>query len=162
LTAINVAVYYPGGMTCFGEGRIQRNTVVSNFNQSLLVDGAAGILAMGGPDLVISNNLVAHNTGHGGRGIGIVCAPCRLECNDAWGSDASDFQLWESDTTGMRNFSADPLFCGPSSGDYTIGRGSPCAPDNPRGCGRIGARSVACGITSSVRATWGRVKARYR
>lgn len=40
---------------------------------------------------------------------------------------------------------ADPLFCSPPAGDFTLAQASPCAPPNsPAGCGLIGALGVGC------------------
>jgi predicted outer membrane repeat protein len=68
-------------------------------------------------------------------------------------------------TDGGGNFSADPLFCDPSSGDFTLAADSPCLPGNhPTGwdCGLIGALGEGCGPVSLTPQTWARVKARYR
>jgi hypothetical protein len=60
------------------------------------------------------------------------------------------------------NFSADPLFCGPSADDYTLRQDSPCAAPGPTGCGTIGAEPVVCSPTSLEKASWGKIKSHFR
>ncbi len=83
------------------------------------------------------------------------------ECNDIWGNGldyAEEIAHWLG-TNG--NFSADPLFCSPSGGDYHLSTLSPCAPAN-NDCGlQIGALPVACETTATRSASWSAVKSLY-
>ena len=63
---------------------------------------------------------------------------------------------------GPTNFSADPLFCDPDNGDFTIRSNSPCAPPGVTGCGLIGALGVGCGPVSVEPLSWGGIKGKYR
>ena len=63
------------------------------------------------------------------------------------------------------NFSADPLFCDPDNGDFTLSSQSPCLPGNhPDGadCGLIGALGQGCDPVSVEPETWAGIKSRYR
>ena len=63
------------------------------------------------------------------------------------------------------NFSADPLFCAPEQGDFTLSSQSPCLPGNhPDGvdCGVIGALGEGCGPASIDAESWAGIKSRYR
>jgi predicted outer membrane repeat protein len=73
-----------------------------------------------------------------------------LQCCDLFGNEGGD---WVGCIAGLLgtagNISADPLFCDPQGGDFTLNAASPCAPENsPAGCGLIGALPVACGMTA--------------
>lgn len=83
------------------------------------------------------------------------------DCNDIWGNGLdypAEIAHWLG-TYG--NFSADPLFCSPSGGDYHLSSLSPCAPDNNE-CGlQVGALPVACETTATAPASWGAIKSLY-
>ena len=57
---------------------------------------------------------------------------------------------------------ADPLFCDPVNGEFTVDGASPCLPQNSNGCGLIGAHWQGCGVVSVDPSTWGQVKAQFR
>jgi hypothetical protein len=62
-------------------------------------------------------------------------------CNDIFQSGKAHYlNCTEPDS----DFHADPLFCDPAGGDYTLFETSPCAEDNSGGCGTVGARGPAC------------------
>jgi hypothetical protein len=71
-----------------------------------------------------------------------------LSCCDIYANIEGDWVGCIAAQQGMNgNFSANPLFCDTSNGDFTIRASSPCAPGNsPPGCGLIGALPVACGV----------------
>jgi hypothetical protein len=87
-----------------------------------------------------------------------------LLCNDSFGNGSN----WTGfpDPTGVGgNFSADPLFCDPDGGDFTLSSQSPCLPGNhPDGadCGLIGALGKGCGTVGVEAETWAGIKSRYR
>jgi hypothetical protein len=148
---------FGGGI--FGGGiLIANNTIVGNYNNNNFTHGA-GIRVVT-TIAVIRNNLVALNRGLPGWSSGAgIQAPGPVHCNDSWGNEGPDYLL--SDTSGQGNLSVDPLFCNPSSGDYSINAASPCAP-GAGACGLIGALEPGCGVTPASRATWGRLKSMYR
>ncbi len=60
------------------------------------------------------------------------------------------------------NLGADPLFCAPGSGDFTLSVESPCLPaNNPWGV-LIGAFGEGCSTTPLDSESWGRIKGFYR
>jgi hypothetical protein len=108
----------------WGVGDIVGNT----FAQSRLIIGGVGPAT---PKL--TGNIFSQTRISCGEG----AAPT-FTCNDSW---QSTYEGICSNPTGTdNNFSADPLFCDPSSRNYGLLPGSPCLPENsPAGCGLIGA-----------------------
>jgi len=73
-----------------------------------------------------------------------------LTCCDVYGNAGGDWTgcIAGQDTVN-NNLWADPLFCEPESGDFSLRRDSPCAPDDsPAGCGLIGAEGVGCALAA--------------
>jgi hypothetical protein len=60
------------------------------------------------------------------------------------------------------NLNADPLFCDPDNGDYSLAANSPCLPENNDWGVLVGALGEGCGPISRLHETWTRIKARYR
>lgn len=91
---------------------------------------------------------------------GVGAANLTISCSDFHGNRGGDWGKgidWQLGLAG--NFSANPYFCSPGTGDYTLAADSPCLPGNhPQGweCGTIGAYGVGCppltGVPSSARA----------
>jgi len=159
----NWADSFGAGIYIGGDSRVVGNTIVRNYNYNGFPHGAG--IQVNGPHPLISHNIVAYNGGRNGSGAGIRCfggtEMATLECNNCWGNDYADYMLTAAcDTTGGRNFSLDPVFCG--TADYGLSSSSPCAPGSPLGCGLIGALGVACGGTPTRRSSWGRLKVLYR
>ena len=76
------------------------------------------------------------------------------------------YPLWgdciESQLGSFGNISADPLFCDPDMGDYSLDATSPCSPEYNSECGGMGAWPVACGgATPTIRLSWGSLKNRF-
>jgi hypothetical protein len=71
-----------------------------------------------------------------------------LVCCNLDGNAGGDWVGCIADQYGVNgNFSADPLFCDPPSGDFALATDSPCAPENSPGeCGLIGAWPVGCDV----------------
>jgi hypothetical protein len=61
----------------------------------------------------------------------------------------------------LANLALDPLFCDPSSADYTLQDCSPCAGAAHDGTD-IGAYGIACACTAVRKTTWGALKAMFR
>jgi hypothetical protein len=105
--------------------------------------------------------------GRGGPAVacGQSGASVTLSCSDVRANEGGD---WVDCVAGQEaargNFSADPLFCDPDAGDFTLAANSPCLPGNHPGgadCGVIGAWGEACPPTSVEPTTWGAIKARF-
>lgn len=84
------------------------------------------------------------------------------DCNDIWGNSTGDWIDELAQWYGVNgNFSADPLFCSPSSDDFHLSSISPCAPEH-NSCGlQIGALPVACETTGVDERSWGEIKSLY-
>ena len=151
-----------GGGIYGGGDEIRNNTIVGNFLNNPFPNGG-GMRLMARP--LVTNNIVAGNYGGGINVVGEGFFTPRLECNDSWGNKGGDFLLFQgADTTGARNFSADPLFCDPRMQDFRIDPSSPCAAEGSSGCGLIGAYPIGreCSVTVTRRFTWGQLKRLYR
>jgi len=57
---------------------------------------------------------------------------------------------------------ADPLFCSPETGDFTVDANSPCIPGHVANCGLIGLYGEGCGTISLDPTSWGKIKSLYR
>jgi hypothetical protein len=113
--------------------RIESNTIIG-------VD-TFGIRGQLGSTPIIRNNIVAF-----GDGVGVFCEVpgAIIECNDVVGHPLDFDGNCEPDAT---NFAADPLFCDPTGGNYSLRDDSPCAPGNHPGgeaCGLVGALGIGC------------------
>ncbi len=89
-------------------------------------------------------------------------ATLTVACTDVWGNALGDWvgclAAWEGTDA---NLSADPLFCDPDAGDYSIRSDSPCTSASS-GCGLFGAIDVGCEPTAVRAETWSGIKSRYR
>ena len=102
-----------------------------------------------------------------GAAISCYISTAILACCDIYSNADGDWTFCIADQYGVDgNFSADPLFCDPDLGDFTLHSNSPCAPGNhPDGaaCGLIGALGVGCGPTTATEQTsWGEIKSMFR
>lgn len=96
----------------------------------------------GGPGPRLEGCIVAGTPG----GRALACADERLliSCSDFWGNAHGDWSPPFAGQLGQRgNLQADPLFCRPQEGDYSLGLDSPCRPEQTL-CGWMGARRGPC------------------
>lgn len=114
-------------------------------------------------DMAVSNTIISSGSG----GLPVECyftgSIPTLTCCDIVGNAGGDWVGCIADQRGTDgNISADPLFCDPAAGDFTLRVGSPCLPgDDPEegACLLIGAREEGCtGPTAAGRVSWGRLK----
>jgi Right handed beta helix region len=155
-----------GGGIEWSAAIIQGNTIIANYiNNPIFKHGAGLQISYGMP--MIENNIVVFNHGPAAKwtGVGIKSdsddGVTVLRCNDVWGND-QDYELFGSyDTTGLGNFSADPIFCDFETGTFELSASSPCAEDNSNACGPIGAYPVGCDIVPTEKITWGKLKRIY-
>jgi hypothetical protein len=116
----------------------------------------------------VSNILRLERTiiAHGASGAAVHEAGPRhpvILCTDVFGNAGGDWVSGIGPFLGENgNFSADPLFCGPESENFTLQSNSPCAPPGVTSCGLVGALPVGCGPISTVASTWARIKSKYR
>ena len=83
--------------------------------------------------------------------------PFAIHCSDlvgGWTGCAADWLGVEG------NIDADPMFCDPAAGDFTLHASSPCYAINS-GCGTMGAYDVGCGSTGVDDASFSAIKALY-
>jgi serine protease len=111
----------------------------------------------------IARNVIATNRTGGVYGDAVAAHV--ISCNDVWGNSAGpggDYSGHIGDQTGLNgNISENPLFCGATEGDFSLGTGSPALSQE---CGAMGAlEEPGCAAPVSVRtATWGGIKSFYR
>lgn len=110
-------------------------------------DNCQGMLLLEQCSPTLGNTIIARST----QGAAVVCGPAcypTLGCCDIFGNAGGDWTDCIADQLGVNgNFSADPLFCEPDSGDFRISQHSPCEPGHS-GCGLVGADSIGCSVTS--------------
>lgn len=142
------AVYLGGG-----SGTVTGNTFVD-----LHQVGAGGVVLTADAmpfGLGFSNNIVAHTSGAPVFEFNVAYT---LDCNIFWdNADGIGAPLGPTDRI------ADPQFCDPDNGDYTLQATSPCLPELSLGCGQIGALGPGgCATVSLTPKSWARIKAGFR
>jgi len=122
-----------------------------------------GLYSYRGSDPQIENTILALSA----EGEAVSCvnqSTATLQCANVYGNAGGDWVGCIADQHGQNgNFSADPLFCDPENGDFTLCADSPCAA--AAGCGLVGAFGIgcdACGEISVEHTTWGGIKSLFR
>ena len=125
-------------------------------------DAPLGTIIMSEWHLLLENTIIAF--GNGGPAISTERG-VTLTCSDLFGNEGGDWVGPYADQLGLNgNISADPLFCDPPGGDFTLSGSSPCAPfsePNPE-CDLVGAHPVGCGGTAVRPSSWSGVKGLFR
>jgi predicted outer membrane repeat protein len=152
-----------------GEARISDCTMVDNSagqGSALFIDGPSppdppfGVTTVtrctiaynhAGPSMALQNPVILSRSiiAFGDDGEAFTCTGnglAALSCTDVFGNAGGDWTGCISDQLGINgNFAADPRFCAPFAGNFTLAANSPCAPANsPAGCGTIGNEPVGC------------------
>jgi predicted outer membrane repeat protein len=157
----NGAHNFGGGIAIFGSDPLFTNcTITENFVD--FPQNGGGLYVGSSITPRLENTIISFSPL--GEAIAIV-GPDEpvLVCCDIYGNAGGDWTDEIADNVGVDgNFSADPLYCDPDNGDFTIQSASPCAPPGATGCGLIGALPVGCGPVSVEPETWAGIKARYR
>jgi hypothetical protein len=82
---------------------------------------------------------------------------------DIFGNEGGDWIGTIAERLGADgNFSAPPLFCEESEGDYRLQNDSPCSPEHSEGGVLVGASPVGCYVSAVEPATWGAIKQAFR
>ncbi|MFH1279973.1 MAG: hypothetical protein ABIK65_16540 [Candidatus Eisenbacteria bacterium] len=120
----------------------------------------------GGESPVIARSIIALGQVGGAIYCDGYATVLDIGCTDLRGNEGGDWTGCIADQYGVNgNFSADPLFCDPDLGDFTLRSDSPCLPGNhPDGadCGLIGAFVEGCeGSISTEYMSWGGLKAMF-
>lgn len=160
----NSAADAGGGVYCFISSPAVSNCTFSG-NQA---SEGAGLYCDTYSSCALENTIIAFSMQ--GEAVGCIDdAYVTITCSDVYGNAGGDWVGCIADQCGVNgNISADPLFCDPENGDYSISEYSPCAPAySPTGCGLIGAHGVGCSLTPVAGprwedVTWSSVKALYR
>jgi hypothetical protein len=122
-------------------------TLYGNF----ISGGAGGNIALLNAALVMNNTIVSFSK----HCMELNCAAVYCEGSCEADLHCCDiFEIaggnWVGPIEGQQNISgnlcADPRFCDPQNGDFTLHASSPCIPVNNQDCGLIGARPRGCGI----------------
>ena len=95
----------------------------------------------------------------GSQAIRVSGGSLESQCNVFWDNPDG---IGDGYTPGPTDIIADPLFCDPAAGDFTVAADSPCLPANSGPCGLIGALGQGCGAVAVEGVSWGSIKAMYR
>lgn len=133
-------------------------------NTASFAGGAGGVYVDGDDTTAnVSNCIISFSP----QGQGIIDESTKgwpPSCTNVFGNAGGDWPGGSPPGSGDGDFSADPLFCGPESGDFTLSSQSPCLPGNhPDGvdCELIGALGEGCGPVGVEAETWAGIKDRY-
>ena len=119
----------------------------------------AGTIVAGAGTEITRNVFVGETHGFGVRwytGVGTH------SCNVFWANTGGPVG---GGALGPGDVVAEPGFCDPNAGDFTLSADSPCLPGHhPDGadCGLIGAFGEGCGPVTVEQESWGAVKSQYR
>jgi hypothetical protein len=143
-----------------GYATIRNCTMLANQVTAL---GGGAFQVLMDPTAESDHNIVAGTIG----GAGVDCRDGgTFRCSDIWNNEGGDYSGWLCGISGSYgDFSKDPLFCDPETGDLGLREGSPCLPGSHGSgvpCGLVGARGLGCNLVPVLPMTWGRLKALYR
>ncbi|MCK4414807.1 MAG: C10 family peptidase [Candidatus Eisenbacteria sp.] len=131
-----------GGLACHDHATlwIDHSTIVENH-----AGAGGGLHAEWYATANLDNTIIAFSPG----GAAVTCgvgSSVTLGCCDLFGNVGGDWTGCIAAQAGIDgNLEADPAFCAPAAGDFTLMNTSPCAAEHaPPGCGRIGANDVGC------------------
>jgi hypothetical protein len=141
-----------GGMSGTGQPFVIRNNTF--FGNYKIQNPAAGSAVKATTFALFENNIVVGSEG----GAAIAASNgISTDCNVYWDNPVGvGIPLAPTDRE------VDPLFCDPGAYDLTLRTGSPCLPQDPLGCGLIGALGQGCGPISIEGKSWGAIKVLYR
>ena len=133
-----------GGALCAFQSTISAGWCTFSENRS---DSAGVFYGFGNSSISMQRSILAFSP----TGPAIACGfegTADLICCDVFGNAGGDWVGCLEAQNGVHgNFAADPLFCDPPNGDFTLARGSLCASENsPFGCGPVGAWPVGCDV----------------
>ncbi|MCA9728748.1 MAG: FlgD immunoglobulin-like domain containing protein [Candidatus Eisenbacteria bacterium] len=147
-------------------------TFVNNSGSSVMIGGSPHISGSTFADNVasssvlalrngttLSNTIIAHNEG---KAVGCFETDFTIVCCDIFDNIGGDWIDCIADKLGVDgNISAEPLFCDPTNGDFTLAESSPCAPESNPDCGLIGAWPATCPPACTLELTPGRITTYY-
>jgi predicted outer membrane repeat protein len=135
---------------------VEGNTFHNN-SQPLDWPNGGSSVVLAGDTNIFRLNVVSSSLGDQAvsRQMGTVVTGCNVYWNNPLGN-TSGFSLDPTDVV------ADPLFCGPETGHFTVNEGSPCLPPNNPCRELIGAWGKGCGTVSVESRSWGSIKGIFR
>ncbi|MBN1884346.1 MAG: T9SS type A sorting domain-containing protein [Candidatus Krumholzibacteriota bacterium] len=134
-----------GGM--YLRGNVQATFTGCSVAGNTTTGGGGAVSVLVNADPVFENCLLAYD--HDGPGVHVdETSTASFSCSDIYGNAGGD---WTGSIAGQLgvsgNISENPLLCGLSTGDLTVGDSSPCLPAG-NSCGvQIGAHGEGCSIT---------------
>ncbi len=133
----NVGSTYSGGISCYYSSPILENcTFFGNAASSSSYGGGMDCFSS---SPTLENCIIAFSP----SGMAVSCysgSEPVLVCCDIYGNAGGDWVGCIAALYGVNgNFSMDPLFCDPETGDFTLRDDSPCLPENNSCCELIGA-----------------------
>ncbi|MBD3335370.1 MAG: hypothetical protein GF355_07620 [Candidatus Eisenbacteria bacterium] len=141
IIAGNTAAGFGGAIFAWG------NSLASITSSTLYGNAApygAGIMVEEFSGSTVENSIIAFQVS--GSAVDCGFGEVTLSCSDVYGNAGGDWVGCIESQYGVDgNISADPLFCDPAGGDFTIDADSPCEPGHS-GCGLIGALEVGCAV----------------
>jgi hypothetical protein len=154
----NHAVGLPGAaLTLGGHGNVIENNTVVHSVHSFPGLGGSAIGFINSTGNMLRNNIIAFSSGS--PAVGVTNGSVTSQCNVFWENadgNGDGFVLGPTDRE------VDPLFCDPDAPDWRLREGSPCLPEDPSGCGLIGAFPQGCGVIGIEGVSFGEIKNRYR
>jgi len=143
-----------GGLSAFSSPLIvHNNTFFGNYKTTNIAGGSAAYFAPPTSGAFESNIVSGSHGGPAVENLGTMSTNCNVFWDNAQGIGVP---LAPTDRV------VDPLLCDPAIYDLTLRTGSPCLPNDPLGCGLIGALGQGCGAVSVESKSWGKIKGLYR
>jgi parallel beta-helix repeat protein len=149
-----------GGMICSGSSFPTLAGCTLSGNQA---DYGGGMSCANSSSPRLTNCIIAFSPAGGAvHRFGEDSTPL-MECCDIYGNAGGDWVGCIADQYGVDgNFSADPLFCDMTSGDFTLASNSPCLPDGNDCHVLVGAHGEGCEESPVEMTSWGSIKAMYK
>jgi len=133
-----------GGVHCNNSSPVFVNCTISGNSAP---DGG-GVYSWNSSAPSFENSIIAFST----QGEAVRCLPlssATLVCSDVYGNAGGDWVDCIAGQSGINNnFSADPFFCYPDTGNFYLDAASPCADNVP--CGLVGALPAGCDVVTDV------------
>jgi len=160
------ALFYGGGLCC--ETESNPTLTECTFYGCAGGHGGGGVHCFESSSPTFERTIIAFSTS--GEAVTREREDCnpQFACCDIYGNDGGDWVGCISDQMGSDgNFSADPLFCDVSTGNFGVEECSPCLVGNHPGgyeCGgTIGASAMGCVCGAQTeQSTWGAIKGLHR
>jgi len=134
-----------GAIYChYAQAQLTSCTLIGNAGVS-----GGGIYCGESSSATVHTSIIAFSA-EGESAVGETEDAIQITCSDFFGNIGGDWVGFIADQQELNdNFSADPLFCSITEGDYHLAGNSPCGPDSNAVCGLIGALAIGCGLVAA-------------